>query len=146
MTDEDVLKAKVPPEYHEFKDLFSAEEVKELPLHRPYDHKIETINNQLPLHGQIYNILQVELDALKSYIDKMIEKGFIRTSNSPTGTPVLFVKKKNGTLQLCMDYRALNKITIKSRYPLLLSGDLMDRLSQAKYYTKIDLRVGYNNI
>ena len=89
---------------------------------------------------------QVELDALKSYIDEMLSKGFIRTSNSPIGVPVLFVKKKNGTLRLYMDYRALNKITVKNRYLLPLSGDLIDRLSQAKYYTKIDLRVGYNNI
>jgi hypothetical protein len=89
---------------------------------------------------------QVELDALKSYIDEMLGKGFIQTSNSPIGAPVLFVKKKNGTLRLCVDYRALNKITVKNRYPLPLSGDLMDRLSQAKLYTKIDLRVGYNNI
>ena len=89
---------------------------------------------------------QVELDTLKSYIDEMLSKGFIRTSNLPIGAPVLFVKKKNGTLRLCVDYRALNKITVKNRYPLPLSGDLMDRLSQVKYYTKIDLRVGYNNI
>ena len=146
MTDEEVLKAKVPIEYHEYKDVFSAEEAKEIPPHRPYDHKIETIDGQLPPHGRIYNMSQVELDALKSYIDEMMGKGFIRTSNSPIGAPVLFVKKKNGTLRLCVDYRALNKITIKNRYPLPLSGDLMDRLSQAKYYTKIDLRVGYNNI
>ena len=146
MTDEEVLKAKVPPEYHEFKDVFSAEEAKELPPHRSYDHKIETIDGQLPPHGRIYNMSQVELDALKSYIDEMLAKGFIRTSNSPIGAPVLFVKKKNGTLRLCVDYRALNKITVKNRYPLPLSGDLMDRLSQAKIYTKIDLRVGYNNI
>jgi hypothetical protein len=89
---------------------------------------------------------QVELDTLKSYIDKMLGKGFIRTSNLPIGVPVLFVKKKNGTLRLCVDYCTLNKITVKNRYPLPLSGDLIDRLSQAKLYTKIDLRVGYNNI
>ena len=146
MTDEEVLQLKVPKEYHEFKDVFSAEEAKEIPPHRPYDHKIETIDGQLPPHGRIYNMSQVELDALKSYIDEMLAKGFIRTSYSPIGAPVLFVTKKNGTLRLCVDYRALNKITVKNRYPLPLSGDLMDRLSQAKYYTKIDLRVGYNNI
>jgi hypothetical protein len=114
MTDEEVLKAKVPPEYHKFQDVFSAEEAKELPPHRPYDHTIETIDGQLPPHGRIYNMSQVELDALKSYIDEMLGKGFIRTSNSPIGAPVLFVKKKNGTLRLCVDYRALNKITVKN--------------------------------
>jgi hypothetical protein len=146
MTDEEVLKAKVPPEYHKFQNVFSAEEAKELPPHRPYDHTIETIDGQFPPHGRIYNMSQVELDALKSYIDKMLGKGFIQTSNLPIGVPVLFVKKKNGTLRLCVDYCALNKITVKNRYPLPLSGNLMDRLSQAKLYTKINLRVGYNNI
>jgi hypothetical protein len=102
---------------------------------------METIDGQLPPHSRIYNMSQVELDALKGYIDEMLGKGFIRTSNLPIGAPVLFVKKKNGTLRLCVDYRALNKITIKNRYPLPLSEDLMDRLSQAKLYTKIDLRV-----
>ena len=74
---------------------------------------------------------QVELDALKSYIDEMLSKGFIRTSNSPIGAPVLFVKKKNGTLRLCVDYRALNKITVKNRYPLPLIRELRDRLHGA---------------
>jgi hypothetical protein len=146
MTDEEVLKAKVPPGYHEFKGVFSAEEAKELPPHWPYDRKIKTIDGQLPPHEQIYNMSQVELDALKSDINEVLSKGFIRTSNSPIGAPVLFVKKKNGTLRLCVDYWALNKITIKNWYPLLLLGDLMDRLSRAKFYTKIDLQVGYNNI
>jgi hypothetical protein len=87
-----------------------------------------------------------ELEALKSYIDEMLGKGFIQSSNSPAGAPVLFVKKKNGTLRLCIDYQALNQITIKNRYPLPLAGDLIDRLSRAKIYLKIDLRVGYNNV
>jgi hypothetical protein len=91
-------------------------------------------------------MFQIELDALKSYIDEMLNKGFIWMSNLPIGAPVLFVKKKNRTLRLCVDYRALNKITVKNQYPLPLSGNLIDRLSQAKLYTKIDLRVGYNNI
>jgi hypothetical protein len=67
-----------------------------------------------------------KLEALKSYIDKMLGKRFIRSSNSPAGAPVLFIKKKNGTLRLCIDYRALNQITIKNQYPLPLAGDLMD--------------------
>jgi hypothetical protein len=146
MTDQEVLQAKVLSKYHNFQDVFSPEEAKELPPHRPYDHKIETMDGQLLSYGWIYNISQVKLDALKSYIDKMLGKGFIWTSNLPIGAPVLFVKKKNGTLRLCMDYWALNKITIKNRYPLPLSGDLIDHLSQAKLYTKIDLCVGYNNI
>jgi hypothetical protein len=77
MTDAEVLQAKVPPEYHDFQDVFSAEEAKELPPHRSYDHKIEIIDGQLPPHSQIYNMSQVELDALKSYIDEMLGKGFL---------------------------------------------------------------------
>jgi hypothetical protein len=89
---------------------------------------------------------QVELDTLKSYIDEILGKGFIWTSNLPIGAPVLFIKKKNGMLRLCVNYCTLNKITVKNRYLLPLSDNLMNRLSQAKLYTKIDLRVGHNNI
>jgi hypothetical protein len=80
-----------------------------------------------------------KLKALKSYINKMLGKGFIQSSNSPAGAPVLFVKKKNSTLRLCIDYQALNRITIKTQYPLPLAEDLIDRLSQAKVYMKINL-------
>ena len=146
LTEEQVLERKVPKEYHDYADVFSEGEAKVLPPHRSYDHKIDTVDNEDPPFGKIYNMSTNELEALKSYIDEMLAKGFIRSSNSPAGAPVLFVKKKNGTLRLCVDYRALNKITIKNRYPLPLAGDLMDRLSSAKVYTKIDLRVGYNNV
>jgi hypothetical protein len=146
LTEEQVLEKKVPKEYHNYADVFSAGEAEILPPHRSYDHRIDTIDNQGPPFGKIYNMSTNELEALKSYIDKMLGKGFIRFSNSPAGAPVLFIKKKNGTLRLCVDYRALNRITIKNRYPLPLAGDLMDRLSRAKIYSKIDLRVGYNNV
>jgi hypothetical protein len=139
LTEEQVLEKKVLKEYHNYADVFSAGEAEILPPHRPYDHQIDTIDNQEPPFGKIYNMSTNELEALKSYIDEMLGKGFIRSSNSPAGAPVLFVKKKNGTLRLCVDYRALNQITIKNRYPLPLAGDLMDRLSRAKIYSKIDL-------
>ena len=87
-----------------------------------------------------------ELKALKDYIDDMLGKGFIRSSNSPAGALVLFVKKKDGSLRLCVDYRALNRITRKNRYPLPLIGPLVDQLQKAKYFTKLDLRAGYNNV
>ena len=146
LTEEQVLQKKVPKDYHDYADVFSAGEAAVLPPHRSYDHRIDTIDNAEPPFGKIYNMSTNELEALKNYIDEMLGKGFIRSSNSPAGAPVLFVKKKNGTLRLCVDYRALNRITIKNRYPLPLAGDLMDRLSSAKIYTKIDLRVGYNNV
>jgi hypothetical protein len=88
----------------------------------------------------------VELDTLRAYLDEMLAKGFIRTSTSPGGAPVLFAKKKDGSLRLCVDYRKLNSVTRKNRYPLPLISNLIDRLQSAKIYTKFDLRAGFNNI
>ena len=94
--------------------MFSPGEAKELPPHRPYDIKIETEGEKMPPIGKLYNMSEVELKALKEYIDDMLGKGFIRSSNSPAGAPVLFAKKKDGSLRLCVDYRALNKVTRKN--------------------------------
>jgi hypothetical protein len=145
-SEEELFKRRVPEEYHDFADVFSEQEAKTLPPNRNYDLKIETEDNKDPPLGKIYAMSATELEALKNYIDEMMGKGFIRTSSSPVRAPVLFVKKKNGSLQLCVDYRGLNRITIKNRYPLPLSGDLMDRLSEAKIFSKIDLRAGYHNV
>ena len=89
---------------------------------------------------------KVELKTLKDYLDDMLDKGFIWPSKSPAGAPVLFVKKKDGSLCLCVDYRGLNKITRKNRYPIPRIETLVDQLRSAKIYSKIDLRVGYNNV
>ena len=83
---------------------------------------------------------------LKKQLDNLLNKGFIRPSVSPYGAPILFVHKKEGTLRLCVDYRALNKITIKNHYSLSCIDELMDRLVEAKYFTKIDLYSGYHQI
>src|SRR6202048_1944245 len=87
-----------------------------------------------------------ELEVLRKYIDENLKKGFIRHSQSSCGAPILFVKKADGTLRLCVDYRALNKITTKNRYPLPLIGELLDRISRAKYFTKFDVRDGYHRL
>src|ERR1700731_2952824 len=89
---------------------------------------------------------EVELKMLKDYLDDMLEKGFIRLSKSPAGAPVLFVKKKDGGLRLCVNYRGLNKITQKNCYPIPRIETLIDQLRLAKIYLKIDLHVGYNNV
>src|SRR5579859_3085923 len=100
----------------------------------------------LPMHGKLYNMSETELQTLREYIDNMVDKGFIRSSHSPVGAPVLFVKKKDGSLRLCVDYRGLNRLTKKSRYPLPRIDTLINRLTTAKVFTKIDLREGYYNV
>ena len=88
----------------------------------------------------------IEMKELKKQLDELLEKGFIRPSASPWGAPVLFVKKKDGTFRLCIDYRELNKVTIKNKYPLPRIDDLLDQLKGAKVFSKIDLRSGYHQL
>ncbi|KAG5723957.1 hypothetical protein E4T56_gene9752 [Termitomyces sp. T112] len=144
--EEQILSEVVPLEYHEFADVFSEGSAKELPPHHSYDHKIDLEEGTSPPFNKIYNMSKIKLRALKEYLDDMLGKGFIRPSISAAGAPVLFAKKKDGSLRLCVDYRGLTKVTKKNRYPLPLIRDLVDRLCSAKIYTKIDLRSGYNNI
>jgi hypothetical protein len=87
-----------------------------------------------------------ELKELKVQLEELLAKGYIKPSKSPYGAPVLFVHKKDGTLRMCVDYRALNKATVKNRYPLPRIDDLFDRLSGAKVFSRIDLRSGYYQI
>jgi hypothetical protein len=134
----------LPEKYSDFKDVFSKENADILPEHRPYDCPIDLKENAQPPFGPIYNLSQPELKALREYIDENLAKGFIRHSKSPAGAPILFVKKKDGSLRLCVDYRGLNALTIRNRYPLPLISQLLDQLSQAKIFTKIDLRGAYN--
>jgi len=83
-----------------------------------------------------YRMSQPEMDELKKQLAELMQKGFITESKSPYGAPVLFVKKKDGTLRMCIDYRALNKITIKNKYPLPRIDELLDRLLGAKYFSE----------
>ena len=85
-----------------------------------------------------------ELKELKVQMEEMVNKGFVRPSTSPWGAPVLFVKKKDGSMRLCIDYRELNKVTIRNQYPLPRIDDLFDQLQGAKVFSKIDLRSGYH--
>ena len=136
----------VPKEYHQFLHVFGKKEAERLPPHRSYDCEIKLMEGKEPKHGPIYPLPPRETQELREYIDEMREKGFIRDSQSPASSPVMFVRKKDGSLRLCVDYRKLNSITVKNRYPLPLTNQLIDRLTEAKYFTKIDLRSGYNLI
>ena len=146
-TDEGKLIAKVvTPKCHDFFDVFSRKEAKLMPPHRPYDHTIDLENDQAPPHSHIYPLSGTALSILQEFLDDMLGKGFIRASSSPGGAPVLFSKKKDGTLWLCVDFQNLNKITQKNRYPIPLVTNLIDQLGSAKIYTKFDLHAGYYNV
>jgi hypothetical protein len=134
----------VPEEYHDFADVFSKSKADTLAPHRPIDLKIELEEGVQPPPGRMYSLSQSELRTLREFIDEHLALGFIRSSKSPHAAPVLFVKKKDGSLRLCVDFRGLNKITKKDRYPLPLVSDLLDSPGKARLYTKIDLRHAYH--
>ena len=96
-----------------------------------------------PVHRPLYKMSPLELDEAKKQIESMLEHGFVRPSDSPYGAPALFVPKKDGSLRFCIDYRWLNKKTVKNRYPLPLPKELFDRLGSARVFSKIDLWSGY---
>ena len=138
---------EIPDEYRAWKDLFREEVTAAvLPIHQPWDHEIKLEPGKQPTFGPIYALSEKELEALRKYLDENMKKGFIRKSQSPAGYPILFVPMKDGTLRLCVDYRKLNNITVKNRYPLPNIGELQTRLGKAKYFTKLDLRGAYNLI
>jgi len=134
----------VPLEYCDYVDMFSKAKASELPLHCDYDLKIDLEEGTSPPLGTLYSLSLVELSALWTFIDENLNTGFIRPTASFHAALVLFVKKKDSSLRLCVDFRGLNKITKKDRYPLPLISDLLDSPSCAKIYSKIDLRHAYH--
>ena len=130
----------------EFKDVFPENLPKGLPPKRAQDFHIDLKEGSTPQKKGLYRMSSAELSELKSQLSDLIEQGFIKPSSSPWGAPVLFVSKKDGALRLCVDYRALNRLTVKNSYPLPRIDDILDQLSTAKYFTKIDLRSGYHQI
>ncbi|SOV08098.1 uncharacterized protein UDID_17285 [Ustilago sp. UG-2017a] len=134
----------IPQEYHQYLDVFSRVKANKLPPHRTYDHQIPLEEGKSPPFGPIYSLSEHELKTLREYLEENLAKGFISPSNSPAASPILFVKKKDGSLRLCVDYRGLNWITIRNRYPLPLIDKLLDRLREARFFTHIDLHGTYN--
>src|SRR6185369_1716846 len=131
---------------NDYKDVFPEELPNGLPLERSIDHAIETIPGTEPSSRPIYRLSYKETAELKRQLENLLAKGYIKPSIFPYGAPVLFVQKKEDTLRLCVNYRALNKITVKNRYPLPRIDELLDKLVDAKYFTKIDLCSGYYQI
>src|SRR6185503_18535737 len=137
----------VPRYLHDFKDVFDKKEFDELPPRRPWDHAIELIPGTDPkLDCKVYPLSVQEREELDKFLEENLRTGRIRPSKSPMASPFFFIKKKDGSLRPVQDYRKLNELTIKNRYPLPLISELIDSLQNAKYFTKLDIRWGYNNV
>ena len=119
------------------------EELLGIPPVREVDLYIEILSGTTPASRAPYRMAPTELKMLKIQLQEILDKGFIRPSVSPWGAPVLFVKKKDGTLRMCIDYRQINKVTVKNKYPLSRLEDLFDQLKGEGVFSKIGLRSGY---
>ena len=110
------------------------------------EFKIDLVPGTSPISIPPCRLAPAELDELRKQINELKEKGFIRDSSSPWGAPALFVQKKDGSMRMCIDYRKLNRVTIKNKYPLPRIDDLFDQLQGAAVFSKIDLRSGYHQL
>jgi hypothetical protein len=132
------------PILQEFQDVF--QEILGLPPKREIDFSIDLLPGAVPVSKAPYRMNILELNELKYQLQELLDKKYIRPSVSPWGAPILFVRKKDGTLRLCIDYRQLNKMTIKNRYPLPRIDDLFDQVRGATIFSKIDLQAGYHQV
>nr|GFA64504.1 putative reverse transcriptase domain-containing protein [Tanacetum cinerariifolium] len=144
-TTSDVPSIHDQPIVSEFPDVFP-DELPGIPPVREVEFNIKLIPGSKPISKAPYRMAPIELKELKDQLQELLERGFIRPSVSPWGAPVLFVKKKDGSMRLCIDYCELNKITIHNRYPLPRIDDLFDQLQDAMHFSTIDLRSGYHQL
>ncbi len=143
----DEAPTEVPSEYADFADVFSPKLAAELLEYTEINnHAIELVDDWQHPYGPIYNLGPVELETLKAYIENNLANGFIWASKSPAGAPILFDKKLDSSLRLCVDYRGLNNLTIKNWYPLPLVGESLDRLGWAQRFIQLDLTNAYHRI
>jgi hypothetical protein len=129
----------------EYRDVFPAE-LPGMPPDRDIEFLIELLPGTPPIYKRPYRMPINELVELKKQIAELQARGFIRPSSSPWGAPVLFVEKKDGIQRMCVDYRSLNEVTIKNKYPLPRIEDLFDQMKGASIFSKIDLRSGYHQL
>lgn len=144
MTTMDQWKTQIPTDYHEFLDLSEEKLAREIPPHRFYYHIIPLMEAKEPPFGPLYGMSRDELFALKECIEENLCKGFIKAISSPAGAPVLFIKKRDGSLRFSVGYCGITEMTIKNRYPLPLIQETLMRLSKVKWVTKLDLQGAYN--
>ncbi|GJW12764.1 putative nucleotidyltransferase, ribonuclease H [Tanacetum coccineum] len=133
------------PFIRDFPEVFP-KELPGLPPTRQVEFQIDLMPGSAPVAREPYRLALSEMKELSEQLQELSDKGFIRPSSSPWGAPVLFVKKKDGSFRMCIDYRELNKVTVKNRYPLPRIDDLFDQLQGSSVYSKIDLRSGYHHL
>ncbi|GJZ62283.1 putative reverse transcriptase domain-containing protein [Tanacetum coccineum] len=133
------------PIVREFLEVFP-EDLPGLPPARQVEFQIDLVPGAAPVARAPYRLAPAKMQELSTQLQELSDKGFIRPSSSPWGAPVLFVKKKDGSFRMCIDYRELNKLTMKNRYPLPRIDDLFDQLQGSRVYSKIDLRSGYHQL
>jgi len=136
----------IPPHLRDFHSVFSKDSFDELPGTKPWDHAVELAPDASPKSCKVYPLSASEQKELDAFLKENLNSGRIRPSKSPMAAPVFFVKKKDGGLRLVKDYRTLNAMTIKDKYPLPLIPELIAKLHGAKYFTKLDVRWGFNNV
>ena len=136
----------VPEVYHEYKDLFTKEMFDELPPHQPWDYTIELLSGNYKVDCKTYNLTTAKQKELDDFLEENLFTGHIQPSKSQFTSAFFFVKKKDGKLRPIQDYQKLNDITVKNQYPLPLISKLINKLKNAKYYTKLNIQWGYNNI
>ncbi|GKB76768.1 putative reverse transcriptase domain-containing protein [Tanacetum coccineum] len=137
--------AKDVPIVNEFLDVF-LEDLLGISPERHVEFRIDLITGATPIAKTSYRLAPSEMKELMSQLQELLDKGFIRPSSSPWGAPILFVKKKDGSMRMCIDYRELNKVTVKNVYPLLRIDDLFDQLQGEKWFSKIGLRSSYHQL
>ena len=143
------IKDRLPHEYHDFLDVFDRAKADDLPPHRSYDHQLEFVDDfnksKLP-KSRIYPMSGRKLEEVKKYLDEHLKKGFITPSKAPFASPVLFAEKPNGGLRFCVDYRRLNEITKRNRYPIPLIDEVLARIQGCKYLTRLDIIAAFNKL
>ena len=131
---------------HEYNDVFPHDLPKGLPPERAVRHNIDLLQGSKPISKPPYRLSASEASEVERQLADYLQRGFIKPSSSPWASPILLVKKKDGSMRMCVDYRGLNAITIKNKYPLPRVDELFDQLKGARYFSKIDLRSGYHQV
>ena len=144
--DHQKIKTMVPKRFHQWLKVFGKIEPERMPVRKVWDHTIDVKEDFKPSKAKVYPLSRNEREEVQKFVDKHLKKGYIRPSKSQQTSPVFFVGKKDRGKRMVMDYRKLNRQTVKNNYPLPLITELVDNLGSKRVFTKMDMRWGYNNV